>query len=500
MTDLTLYNTLTRTKKRFEPIDPKNVRMYVCGPTVYDHAHIGNARPVIVFDVLFRLLRHIYGEEHVTYVRNITDVDDKITTRARRDFPDMPLNDAIAQVTEQTTAQFQADMAALGCLPPTHEPRATDHIDGMVAMIQTLIERGHAYVAKGEKGREVLFDVTSDDDYGLLSNRKLDDQQAGARVAVEGHKTNPGDFVLWKESAADEPSWEGEFAGETIHGRPGWHIECSAMAKEYLGDTFDIHGGGVDLIFPHHEDELAQSCCANQTERMCNFWLHNGFVRWNGEKMSKSAGNFFRVRDILYENAVDDRNWTGPVLRFATLSAPYREPVDFTVTRLEQAQRELEKLLPYIEHLQNSSFDNDHEALNYSVSGPSEDLIFLLSTDLNTQNVSGHFKRLMAQADGIFGGQWMGRAHHRDSDGFRVLGFDLREYRDLKRKAVGEEPTGIPASRINYLIEVRSAHQQDGEWPEADRIRDELLSQGIQLKDSKDPETGERITTWEVVR
>ncbi len=369
MIELTLYNTLSRSKEKFEPIDPKNVRMYVCGPTVYDHAHIGNARPVIVFDVLFRLLRHIYGEDHVTYVRNITDVDDKITDRARRDFPDMPLNEAIAQVTEKTTEQFQTDMAALGCLQPTHEPRATDHVDGMVAMIQALIERGHAYVAKGEKGREVLFDVTSDDDYGILSNRKLDDQQAGARVAVEGHKKNPGDFVLWKESAADEPGWDGEFGGEVVHGRPGWHIECSAMSKAFLGETFDIHGGGLDLIFPHHENEIAQSCCANGTERMANVWMHNGYLQVEGKKMSKSEGNFITVHDLLHTEKVGGRKWPGEVVRLAILMTHYREPLDFTVRRLEEAevklnleeQREMSRL-----HLKPRSLKSCNQ-INYSM-------------------------------------------------------------------------------------------------------------------------------------
>ena len=263
---LRLYNTLTRAKEDFVPIDPSNVRMYVCGPTVYDYAHIGNARPVIVFDVLNRLLGHIYGDDHVTYVRNITDVDDKINARAIRDFPDLPLNDAIRAVTEKTANQFFADVKALGCLDPDVQPRATDNIREMVAIIGKLLANGHAYIATGAEGREVLFAVNTMADYGQLSKRRLEDQQAGARIAVEGHKRNPGDFVLWKESAATEPGWHAEFADgagtETIFGRPGWHIECSAMSHRYLGETFDIHGGGLDLIFPHHENEIAQSRCA----------------------------------------------------------------------------------------------------------------------------------------------------------------------------------------------------------------------------------------------
>jgi cysteinyl-tRNA synthetase len=278
--DLTLYNTLTRTKERFTPIDAKNVRMYVCGPTVYDFAHIGNARPVIVFDVLFRLLRHLYGPEHVTYVRNITDVDDKINARALRDHPDLPLNDAIRKVTETTANQFFADAKALGCLEPTVQPRATDNIGQMIELIQRLIAKGHAY----EAGGEVLFSVPSMPDYGQLSQRKLDEQLSGARVAVDAYKENPADFVLWKVSDKNEPGWHSPWG----RGRPGWHIECSAMSHRYLGEVFDIHGGGLDLIFPHHENEIAQSRCSFDSAAMANVWMHNGFLQVEGQKMSKS--------------------------------------------------------------------------------------------------------------------------------------------------------------------------------------------------------------------
>ena len=301
---LRLYNTLTRSKQDFVPIYSQNVRMYVCGPTVYDFAHIGNARPVIVFDVLFRLLRHLYGETHVTYVRNITDVDDKINARALRDFGgeiasgELSLNEAIRRVTEKTADQFHKDVAVLGCLEPTVEPRATDFVepraDGkadMITLIQSLIERGHAYVAAGE----VLFDTASMPDYGQLSKRNLDEQQAGARVAVDAHKKSPGDFVLWKLSSPEEPGWNSPWG----RGRPGWHIECSAMSAAYLGEVFDIHGGGLDLIFPHHENEIAQSRCAHGTDVMANIWMHNGFLQVEGQKMSKSLGNFYSINELL---------------------------------------------------------------------------------------------------------------------------------------------------------------------------------------------------------
>ena len=330
---LSLYNTLTRTKEPFRPIDANNVRMYVCGPTVYDFAHIGNARPVIVFDLLFRLLRHVYGAEHVTYVRNITDVDDKINARALRDFPDLPLNEAIRRVTEKTETQFLSDAKALGALEPTIQPRATDNIAEMQTLITELIARNHAYNASGE----VLFDVKSMPDYGQLSGRNLEDNLAGARIAVEAHKKNPADFVLWKESAPDQPGWSGDYRvdGETvtIHGRPGWHIECSAMSERYLGQTFDIHGGGLDLIFPHHENEIAQSRCAHGTHAMANVWMHNGFLQVEGQKMSKSLGNFVTINDLLETGAMGGRAWIGDVLRLAMLMTHYREPIDFSVRR-----------------------------------------------------------------------------------------------------------------------------------------------------------------------
>ncbi len=459
MSEMKLYNTLTRQKEGFEPEDPENVRMYVCGPTVYDFAHIGNARPVIVFDVLFRLLNHVYGEKSVTYVRNITDVDDKINARALRDFPDLPLNEAIRNVTETTANQFQDDVKALGCLEPTHQPRATEHIEGMVEMIQTLIDKGHAYVANGEQGREVLFRVQSMPDYGGLSNRKLEDQQAGARVAVEAHKENPGDFVLWKESNENEPGWQGVFNGETIHGRPGWHIECSVMAKEKLGETFDIHGGGLDLIFPHHENEIAQSCCAHGTDRMANIWMHNGYLQVEGKKMSKSDGNFITIYDLLHTEKFGGRKWPGEVLRLAMLMTHYREPIDFSIKRLEEAENILAKLE------RRSSEESQ---------GDAKEVLLALHDDLNTSDVISGLNQLAGAAL---------------SEALNILGIQFTE-----------RETDVSEDMIMDTIAKRLAALNEKNFDEADRIRNELASQGIQLKDSKDSETGERITTWEIMR
>ncbi|MBK8083521.1 MAG: cysteine--tRNA ligase [Devosia sp.] len=372
-TTLRLYNTLTRTKEDFVPIDPANVRMYVCGPTVYDFAHIGNARPVIVFDVLFRLLRHLYGAEHVTYVRNITDVDDKINARAARDFPGLPLNEAIRKVTETTAAQYRRDTLALGALEPTVEPRATDNIAGMQSLITTLIGSRHAYEAAGE----VLFSVDSMPDYGRLSGRNLADNVAGARIAVEAHKRNPADFVLWKQSAPDEPGWDSPWG----RGRPGWHIECSAMSERYLGKVFDIHAGGLDLIFPHHENEIAQSRCAHGTPVMANYWLHNGFLQVEGQKMSKSLGNFITIHDLLETERFGGFAWPGPVLRFAMLMTSYREPVDFTVQKLEEASIALSAFKVF-------GYEDD-------TAEPSEEFRGALLDDLNTPRAIAELFRLL---------------------------------------------------------------------------------------------------------
>ncbi|MEZ5810969.1 MAG: cysteine--tRNA ligase [Rhizobiaceae bacterium] len=480
---LRLYNTLTRRKEDFVPIDPQNVRMYVCGPTVYDYAHIGNARPVIVFDVLFRLLRHLYGADHVTYVRNITDVDDKINARALKRFGAeisagrMTLNRAIREVTEETAGQFHTDVAALGCLQPTHEPRATEHIDGMVKMIQQLLDKGHAYLAAGSEGREVLFDVKSMDDYGALSNRRLEDQQAGARVDVKDHKKNAGDFVLWKESSATEPGWDGTFtvggAAETIHGRPGWHIECSVMSKAHLGDVFDIHGGGLDLIFPHHENEIAQSRCAHGTPHMANVWMHNGFLQVEGRKMSKSEGNFVTIHDLLATEKFGGRKWPGEVLRLAMLMTHYREPIDFSVKRLEEAENILVRW-------RRTLREADKE-LGSQAEAQSE-LMDVLGDDLNTPKAVSWLSRMA-------GNQKSKEDRQAFVVGRNLLGIDLTVI----------EKVDI-ATSVTDEINRRAAFIAEKNWPEADRIRDELLAQGIQLKDSKDPETGERVTTWEVKR
>ncbi|MCO5730794.1 cysteine--tRNA ligase [Rhizobium sp. SSA_523] len=457
---LKLYNTLTREKAEFQPLDPNNVRMYVCGPTVYDFAHIGNARPVIVFDVLYRLLRHLYGDSHVTYARNITDVDDKINARALRDHPGLPLNEAIRAVTERTEAQFQADATALGCLEPTVQPRATDNIAQMIDIIEKLIARGHAYAAEGE----VLFDTRSMADYGQLSKRPLDEQQAGARIAVDAHKKNPGDFVLWKASGHNEPGWDSPWG----RGRPGWHIECSAMSARYLGETFDIHGGGLDLIFPHHENEIAQSRCAHGTHVMANVWMHNGFVQVEGRKMSKSEGNFVTINELLETERFGGRAWPGEVLRLAMLMTHYREPIDFSVKRLEEAASLLAKW-PVAE-------PGDAE--------PNPAVLDALADDLNTVAA---IQALHALA----------QASHTDAQA------TARFAASAALLGLLPEPTEVDeaiAAGIDALIAMRLELLKAKNFAEADRIRDELAEKGIQLKDGKDKETGERITSWEMKR
>ncbi len=464
--DLTLYNTLTRTKEQFRPLDRENVRMYVCGPTVYDHAHIGNARPVIVFDVLFRLLRHLYGADHVTYARNITDIDDKIIERAARDGVDIDM------LTRQTTQQFHDDIRALGVLMPEdvnkpgepprfHEPRATGHIGDMLAMIAKLIDKGHAYAADGH----VLFDTASMSDYGKLAGRSLDEMIAGARVEVASYKKNATDFVLWKPSGADQPGWDSPWG----RGRPGWHIECSAMSAALLGETFDIHGGGIDLTFPHHENEVAQSRCAHGTDIMAQVWMHNGFLQVEGQKMSKSLGNFVTIHELLRTEKFGGRSWPGEVLRLAMLMTHYRQPIDWTVKRLEEADAKIARW----RNLARVAADQGDAA-------SSSEVVVALSDDLNTWDAIGVMDRL---------------ATTRDIAGLSAAATLL----GLEAALVAPQTAELDFD-VDGLIAARLAARAEKNWAEADRIRDELVEKGIQLKDGKDPDTGEPVTTWELAR
>jgi cysteinyl-tRNA synthetase len=468
---LTLYNTLSRKKELFRPLDAGNVRVYVCGPTVYDFAHIGNARPVIVFDVLYRLLRHLYGPEHVTYVRNITDVDDKINARAAEEYPKLPLNEAIRLVTAKTEQQFHEDMAALGALPPTAEPRATEHIAEMKAMIEKLVERGCAYVAEGH----VLFHVASMPDYGKLSGRSLDEMIAGARVEVAPFKQDPMDFVLWKPSKPGEPSWPSP-CGIAEPGRPGWHIECSAMAAAHLGEAFDIHGGGIDLVFPHHENEIAQSRCANATPIMARVWMHNGFLQVEGEKMAKSLGNFVTVHDLL--TGWRGYAWPGEALRFNMLRTHYRQPLDWTLVGLDEAHKTLWEWYGDLE---------GKPASDGGISGP---VLDALMDDLNTPKAIAGLHRLHSA------GHWGALR-----TALQFLGFsgDRREI-GRTESAAGEAARHVSAEAVGARIEARNAARAAKNFKEADRIRDELEAMGVTLKDAKDPKTGELVTTWEVAR
>jgi cysteinyl-tRNA synthetase len=545
---LKLYNTLTRKKEVFEPLDPSNVRMYVCGPTVYDLAHIGNARPVIVFDVLYRLLRHIYGPEHVTYVRNITDVDDKINARAAEEYPDLPLNEAIRRVTEKTEAQFHKDMAALGALDPSVEPRATEHISQMKAMIQRLVQKGCAYVAEDH----VLFHVASMPDYGKLSGRSLDELIAGARVEVAPYKKDPMDFVLWKPSKPGEPSWPSP-VGIAARGRPGWHIECSAMAEAHLGDVFDIHGGGIDLVFPHHENEIAQSRSAHDTKIMAQVWIHNGFLQVEGEKMAKSLGNFVTVHELLRN--WKGRPWAGSVVRLAMLDAHYRSPLDWTQRRLEQSNYEFLRFTSALFSAAASFFDSNLGSfLNFINSRPTRipsRIVECLSDDLNTPaalaTLRSQYDRMAHDLDValevLHAFEFLGLANRESvflnhtSAVYRIfdygrmteaftLGRDLAISKlnkleletqrilseisaknwQVKHMGMGMlliEPasdTSAAEERVRHLISERNAARAAKNFKEADRIRDELEAMGITLKDAKDPKTGELVTTWEVAQ
>ena len=494
--ELKLYDTLTKEKQVFRPLDPNNVRMYVCGPTVYDFAHIGNARPVIVFDVLFRLLRHVYGEDRVTYVRNITDVDDKINARAARDFPGLPLNDAIRQVTEKTEAQFHADVAALGCLPPTFEPRATEHITEMRALIEALVARGHAYVEQDH----VLFAVGTMKSYGKLARRSLDEMMAGARVETAPYKRDAMDFVLWKPSKEGEPGWPSP-CGINALGRPGWHIECSAMSMAKLlapfggglectdptKNVFDIHGGGIDLVFPHHENEIAQSCCAFGTERMANIWMHNGFLQVEGEKMSKSLGNFITIHELLHTEKFGNKSWAGSVVRLAMLKTHYRQPIDWTVKRLWDAEDQMVQWALLIDDILEPL---NNPTLQQRSGTPHPTVVAALCDDLNTHLAITALMKL---------GQEI-RDKPEELPVFLasldVLG--LRPERPANLHSDSEARYKLHAE-VETLLAARAAARANEDWKESDRIRDELSKMGIVLKDGKD-ENGNPTTTWEIAR
>src|ERR1700751_822 len=468
--ELKLYDTLTREKRPFRPLDPARVRMYVCGPTVYDFAHIGNARPVIVFDVLFRLLRHLYGADHVTYVRNITDVDDKIIARAAEEYPGLPLNEAIRRLTETTDRQFHEDVDALVCLPPTVEPRATEHIEEMKTLIGRLVAQGCAYVAE----EHVLFSVPSMPDYGKLSKRSLDELIAGARVEVAPYKRDPRDFVLWKPSKPGEPAWPSP-CGIATSGRPGWHVECSAMAWKHLGETFDIHGGGIDLVFPHHENELAQSACAFHADRMANVWMHNGFLQVEGDKMSKSLGNFVTIRELLGD-------WPGEVLRLNMLKTHYRSPIDWTMAGLNSSALELDGWRTFTKYSHPSRGEVPRA------------VIAALSDDLNTSLALTEIRKLVETCR--TSSDPRAKPH---SDLFATslfLGIDPTgvNYQGILKQQRG----GIDAQKVSALIAARAAARARKDFKESDRIRNELAAMGIVLKDGKDAD-GNPVTTWEIV-
>jgi len=471
-----LHNTLTKAKEAFQPLDPANVRLYVCGPTVYDFAHIGNARPVVVFDVLFRLLRREYGREHVTYARNITDVDDKIIAAAREN------GEAIDALTARTAQAFHDDMAALGALPPTVEPRATGHIAEMIALIESLIERGHAYAADGH----VLFHVPSDPNYGCLSHRDREEMIAGARVEVAPYKKDPADFVLWKPSSEDQPGWQSPWG----RGRPGWHIECSAMSAKHLGETFDIHGGGQDLIFPHHENEIAQSTCGTDGQ-FARLWMHNGYVIVGGEKMSKSLGNFFTVRQLLEEGI------RGEAIRLALLSGHYRQPLDVTREKIAESKAQLDRLYGAL---------RPHGEIEVGEGRAGDALLMALEDDLNTPQaiaalhdwVSALNKaedpgtREAMKAALIGGGAVLGLLQQDPEDWFKgkIAGSGDLQATDATVHGMGTGISKEEEKRIDARVAARTAARKARDFAEADRIRDELAAQGVVLED------GPGGTTW----
>ena len=488
MVTIKLHNTKSRTKAVFTPIDATNVRMYVCGPTVYDRAHLGNARPVVVFDVLYRLLRHVYGADHVTYVRNFTDVDDKInaTAQSRKAAGDpRSLEALIHERTEETIGWYHADMDALGALRPNHEPRATDYIDAMKEMISILIEKGNAYVVRDKSNNppadcvlfnresheqgHALFSVDSYEDYGALSGRSVEDMIVGARAEVAPYKRNPADFVLWKPSDADLPGWDSPWG----RGRPGWHIECSAMSYELLGPSFDIHGGGLDLQFPHHENEIAQSACAHPGEGFANVWMHNEMLQVEGKKMSKSLGNFFTVRDLLKEKTVRDfldEGRAGRLIKMVLLLTHYSKPMDWTEVKFSQVQNEMHKWSYGIANFKDSDI------------AVSEGLILELANDLNTPGAISYLRALFAQ----------GQYEQLAAD-LRFLGlWDGETPSDISGLYAHDTSTALFLSaKMESFLKKMDQARRERDFSRADAIRSHLIAAGVIVKSGSSGSTYE---------
>jgi cysteinyl-tRNA synthetase len=472
---LFLHNSLTRHKERFEPLDRARVGLYVCGPTVYDRAHIGNARAVVVFDQLYRVLRHAYGDAHVRYVRNITDIDDKIIDAAREN------GEPIAALTARTTAAFQADMAALNTLPPDVEPRATEYIPQMIALIQRLIAAGHAYVAESNANAgHVLFAVASDPDYGRLSRRSRDEMIAGARVEVAPYKRDPADFVLWKPSPPDLPGWDSPWG----RGRPGWHIECSAMSEANLGESFDIHGGGLDLIFPHHENEIAQSTCAHGGRPFARVWMHNEMLTVDGVKMSKSLGNIRTVREVLDQAP-------GEAIRLALLSTHYRDPLDWTNEKVRQARMSLDRFYRALTLPRDPVFERFGEA--EEAFAPVREALF---DDLNTPRALTALHDLVGRINRTSSDSKRSALQKALERGGRLMGVLEQNPTDwLQRRALVESHSGSPIEasgdreRIEKRIAARAAARRTRRFAEADRIRAELAKEGVVLEDKPDGTT-----------
>ncbi|MFT5111173.1 MAG: cysteinyl-tRNA synthetase [Parasphingorhabdus sp.] len=448
---LHLHNTLKREKLAFVPINPDRITMYVCGPTVYNFIHIGNARPVVVFDVLYRLLKHIYPT--VVYARNITDVDDKINKAA------IDNSESISDVAERFTEAFHADIASLNTLQPDIEPRATDHISQMVTMIEKLISDEHAYKAEGH----VLFSVPSMADYGRLSGRNREDLIAGARVEVAPYKRDPADFVLWKPSDTTQPGWDSPWG----NGRPGWHLECSAMIEAHLGNQIDIHGGGLDLIFPHHENEIAQSVCAHSGESYVNYWLHNGYITMSGEKMSKSVGNFYTLRDLLDLAP-------GEAIRYALLSGHYRKPLDWSSDTITQARSSLDRWYKALELASDISIDDDVIP---------ESVISALEDDLNTPLALSELHAIATSLNSANNNDEKRRYKSQLLGGGRILGF-LENEPESWFKSLSNSSEGPDEDKIQELISARADARNNRNFKQADAIRNELLSQGVALEDT----------------